>query len=214
MLCMWIIGQSIFLFDVFDILHACIVQILLILICMCLDHNACISKQATRLPQTIRNALLCAVVQLSLPTVCTCQWGGESVQPEMDHGASKEKAERCHASRRWGNVNRVTVVLIIMAACCRGSGWGDFNYQSSLKPCVMPCKKYRGGRGKNPWHFLKIKRGVRAWSANSCAIWSNTATHCRDQIPSHLTVLCTGFRQNRAFFPFLCWLLGKICRIL
>lgn len=140
--------------------------------------------------------------------------GGESVQPEMDHGASKEKAERCHASRRWGNVNRVTVVLIIMAACCRGSGWGDFNYQSSLKPCVMPCKKYRGGRGKNPWHFLKIKRGVRAWSANSCAIWSNTATHCRDQIPSHLTVLCTGFRQNRAFFPFLCWLLGKICRIL
>lgn len=123
----------------------------------------------------------------------------ESVQPEMDHGASEEKAECCHASRRWGNVNRVTVVLIIMAACCRGSGGGILITKAVLSPVSCVAKKYRGWRGKNPWHFLKIKRGVRAWSANSCAIWSNTPVHCRDQIPSHFTVLCTGFCSSCAF---------------
>lgn len=62
---------------------------------MCLDRNACIAKQATRLPQTIRDALLYAVVQPSMPTVSTCQRERERecIQPEMDHGASEEKAK-------------------------------------------------------------------------------------------------------------------------
>jgi len=122
--------------------------------------------------------------------VCVCAFSLKwiMVQP-------RRKAELCHASRRWGNVNRVTVVLIIMAACCRG-----FNYQSSLKPCVMRCTKYRAGRGKNPWHFLKIKRGVRAWSANSCAIWSDSGIHCRDRMPLNFSALCScviaGFSEK------------------
>lgn len=103
----------------------------------------------------------------------------ERVQPEMDHGASEEKVERCHASRRWGNVNRVTVVLIIMVACCRASSGGILITKAVLSP-VSCVAKNTVGRVKNPWHVLKIKRGVRAWSANSCAIWSSTAAHCRD----------------------------------
>ncbi len=76
--------------------------------------------------------------------LCVRAGGGGSVQPEMDHGASEEKAEHCHASRRWGNVNRVTVVLIIMAVCCRGSGGGILITKAVLSPVSCVAKNTEG----------------------------------------------------------------------